>query len=75
MVTTVINIAEAKAKLSELLDAATAGERVVICRAGTPIATLVPIDPPGERELGFLPIALDDELFAPLGDDDLAEWA
>jgi prevent-host-death family protein len=37
------NIAEAKAKLSELLDRALAGEEVVIARAGTPMAKLTPL--------------------------------
>jgi prevent-host-death family protein len=41
-----INIAEAKAKLSSLLDRALAGEEIVIARAGKPLARLVPI---GER--------------------------
>ena len=40
-----INIAEAKAKLSELLDRALAGEEVVIARAGKPMARLVPMRP------------------------------
>jgi len=39
-----INIAEAKAKLSELLDRALAGEEVVIARAGKALARLVPIE-------------------------------
>ncbi len=38
-----INIAEAKAKLSELLDRALAGEEIVIARAGKPLVRLVPI--------------------------------
>lgn len=73
--TITMNIAEAKAKLSQLLDAAVAGEHVVIARAGKPIATLAPIDPPRERELGFMPITIDDAFFAPLSDDEVADWA
>jgi prevent-host-death family protein len=38
-----INIYEAKAKLSNLLDRAMAGEPVVIARAGEPVVRLVPI--------------------------------
>jgi prevent-host-death family protein len=38
-----INVAEAKAKLSELLDRALAGEEIVIARAGKPLARLVPV--------------------------------
>jgi prevent-host-death family protein len=40
---TAVNIAEAKAKLSELLDRALAGEEIVIARAGTPLARLEPV--------------------------------
>jgi prevent-host-death family protein len=36
----VINIHEAKAKLSEYLDAAAAGERVLICKRNQPVAEL-----------------------------------
>jgi prevent-host-death family protein len=36
----VINIHEAKAKLSEYLDAVAAGERVVICKRNHPVAEL-----------------------------------
>jgi prevent-host-death family protein len=36
----VINIHEAKAKLSEFLDKAAAGERVVICKRNQPVAEL-----------------------------------
>jgi prevent-host-death family protein len=37
-----VNIHEAKTHLSRLLEQAAAGERVVISKAGTPIADLVP---------------------------------
>ncbi len=47
-----INIAEAKAKLSELLDRALAGEEIVIARAGKPLARLVPVMPPKRRKPG-----------------------
>ena len=39
-----VNIAEAKAKLSSLLDQALAGEEVVIASAGKPLARLTPVD-------------------------------
>lgn len=41
MVTTV-NVHEAKTTLSKLLERVAAGERVVIAKAGTPVADLVP---------------------------------
>jgi prevent-host-death family protein len=41
-VTVSVDIQEAKAHLSRLLEQVAAGERVVISKAGTPIADLVP---------------------------------
>ena len=52
-----VNIAEAKAKLSALLDRALAGEEIIIARAGKPLVRLVPIekaDTPQERSLARL---------------------
>jgi antitoxin (DNA-binding transcriptional repressor) of toxin-antitoxin stability system len=43
----VVNIYEAKAKLSEYLDAAAGGERVLICKRNQPVAELRAI--PGTR--------------------------
>ena len=40
-----INIAEAQARLAELLARAEAGEDVIIARGGRPIARLVPLQP------------------------------
>ncbi|WP_370163084.1 type II toxin-antitoxin system Phd/YefM family antitoxin [Limimaricola soesokkakensis] len=37
-----VNIAEAKAKLSELVDAAERGEEVILARRGRPVARIVP---------------------------------
>lgn len=47
-----VNIAEAKAKLSELLDRALAGEEIVIARAGKPLARLAPVEPRKHRKPG-----------------------
>ncbi|TMJ47656.1 MAG: type II toxin-antitoxin system Phd/YefM family antitoxin [Alphaproteobacteria bacterium] len=47
-----VNIAEAKAKLSALLDRALAGEEIVIARAGKPLARLVPIEQRTRRKSG-----------------------
>jgi prevent-host-death family protein len=47
-----INIAEAKAKLSSLLDRALAGEDIVIARSGKPLARLVPVNPMEPRKPG-----------------------
>jgi antitoxin (DNA-binding transcriptional repressor) of toxin-antitoxin stability system len=43
----IVNIYEAKAKLSEYLDAAAGGERVLICKRNQPVAELRAI--PGAR--------------------------
>ena len=69
-----MNVSEAKAKLSELLDAAAAGNDVVIARSGRPVARLVAVDAPPDRRLGFMPIDVPDELFAPLDEAELTEW-
>ncbi len=61
-----VNIAEAKAKLSELVARAEAGEEVVIARHGKPAVTLTPSQPKGRRKLGIwehLNLDLDPELF------------
>lgn len=44
-----INLAEAKARLSELVDLAKRGETVEITRRGKPVARLVPVAPERSR--------------------------
>jgi prevent-host-death family protein len=46
------NVAAAKAKLSELLDRAMAGEDIVIARAGKPLAKLTPLPDKRPRQPG-----------------------
>ncbi len=48
------NIYEAKTHLSQLVDRAAAGEEIVIAKAGTPVARLVPmpLPSPPKRQLG-----------------------
>lgn len=74
LVVTQFNVSEAKAKLSELLDAALAGREVIIARSGRPVVRLVPIVEPPPRRLGFLPLSVGDERFAPLDGADLGDW-
>lgn len=51
--TRVINITEAKAQLSRLVEQAAAGKRVVIGKAGKPVAVLQAYEAdPGPRQLG-----------------------
>jgi len=39
-----INLNEAKANLSRLVDAAVAGEEVIIAKAGKPVVRLTPVE-------------------------------
>jgi len=48
-----VNIHQAKTQLSDLLRRVAAGEEVIIARAGTPVARLVPIEAPARRLLGL----------------------
>lgn len=49
MATVTVNVYEAKTQLSALLARVEAGEEVVIARAGTPVARLVPVGTPRNR--------------------------
>ncbi|HEV2746494.1 MAG TPA: type II toxin-antitoxin system prevent-host-death family antitoxin [Allosphingosinicella sp.] len=80
-----VNIGDAKTRLSELLAAAKRGEEVIITRAGTPEARLVPVDPDRHRReiaekrrkfFGSLKgkIADDIDWFAPMSDEERAQW-
>jgi prevent-host-death family protein len=50
--TKTVNIAEAKARLSALVDRAAAGEEIVLSRAGRPVARLMPLAERMPREPG-----------------------
>jgi prevent-host-death family protein len=43
------NIHEAKTNLSRIIDRVEHGEEIIISRAGTPVAKVVPLNPPAER--------------------------
>ena len=67
-----VNIHAAKTNLSRLLEAVANGEEVVIARAGTPIARLVPFQAPApRRQLGTLAgtFVVPDDFDDPLPDD------
>lgn len=72
-----VNIHEAKTQLSRLIERVERGEEIVIARAGTPVARLLPFSPKGAaRELGMdegrfdIPADFD----APLPPDVLADF-
>jgi prevent-host-death family protein len=80
MVMVKTNVAEFKAKLSEYLDRAVAGERIVICRHNTPVAELLAVEQARRepRAIGRLPgrptFSLDPSFFDALPDDELERW-
>ena len=50
----IVNISEAKAQLSKLIDKVYHGEKVIIAKNNLPIAELVLHKPEGRRQLGLL---------------------
>lgn len=68
-----VNVREAKAQLSKLLDAVAGGEEVIISKAGKPTAKLVAIDSPPLpfRKPGSMRgrIRIADDFDSPLPDD------
>jgi prevent-host-death family protein len=70
-----MNVHEAKTNLSKLLDAAQAGEEVIIARAGKPVARLVAIEVP-KRVPGTMKglFELDETFFDPLPEEELQLW-
>lgn len=72
-----VNIHEAKTNLSKLLARVSAGEEIIITRAGTPVARLVAINPkPRQRKLGSAAgrIYIAPDFDAPLPGEVLAEF-
>jgi prevent-host-death family protein len=72
-----VNVHAAKSRSSRLLDAASAGEEVIIAKAGKPVAGLVPIEAKQERRrLGTLAgkFRVPDDSDDPLPDDVLADF-
>lgn len=68
----VVNVHEAKTHLSRLLARVAAGERIVIARAGKPIAVLVPIEEPSARKPGRDRIVIHADFDEPLDEFDPA---
>jgi prevent-host-death family protein len=75
----IANITEAKAQLSRLVDAALAGEEVVIARAGRPLvrlAVVAPDDRPRDLSVGYWHgrVRIADDFDAPLPDEVLGAF-
>jgi prevent-host-death family protein len=73
-----VNIAEAKAKLSEYVDAVAKGEHVIICNRNRPVAELRAIEAPRKAPRDLTPMfpawKIDPAFFDPLTDAEIAEW-
>lgn len=69
-----VNVHEAKAQLSELLERASRGEQIVIAKRGRPVARLVPVEDRSPRRPGLAKGRVTDAFFEPLPDDELAAW-
>lgn len=72
---------QAKTHFSRLLKEAEAGKEVIVMRGSKPVAKIVPIDPavqpekPRRRAGGFEGlIHFDDDVFAPLTDEQMIEY-
>ncbi len=70
----IVKVQYAKTHLSALISAVEQGEEIVIARGDQPAARLVPIAPPGERELGFVAYQVPDSFDEPLPEEELAAW-
>jgi prevent-host-death family protein len=70
-----VNIHEAKTTLSRLVEAAEAGEKIILARAGRPVAQIVRLDRPGGIRLGTLkgriPAELLETIDQPMSREDL----
>lgn len=69
-----VNVQEAKTRLSELLARVERGEEIVVARAGKPVARLVPVDLSWTRPFGGLSFEVPDDFDEPLPDAELAAW-
>ncbi len=71
-----MNIAEAKAKLSELIAAVERGEDVVIARGGVPVARIVPAAHATTFRIGLADgeLARCPDFLEPMADEDIRLW-
>lgn len=72
-----VNVHEAKTHFSRLIDAAHAGETIVLAKGGKPWARLMPLEPPTPRRqpgvlAGRISLPPAEVLLEPLPEDELA---
>ena len=69
-----VNVHEAKAQLSELLERAARGEEIVIAKRGKPFVRLVRVEDRAPRVPGIAKGRLTEAFFEPLPEDELDAW-
>ena len=74
----IVNVHEAKTHFSRLIDAAHAGETIVVAKGGRPWARLVPLEPPTSRRRpgvlsGVVALPPPEVLLEPLPDEELSD--
>ncbi|MCP5179046.1 MAG: type II toxin-antitoxin system Phd/YefM family antitoxin [Pseudomonadales bacterium] len=69
-----VNVNEAKTQLSKLLERVRAGEQICIAKSGKPVALLVPLSAPKQRQPGLLKGQVEDAFFEPLPEEELQAW-
>lgn len=73
--TTIVNVHEAKTHLSRLLERVHAGEEIILAKAGTPYARLVPLsNEKPVRRPGRLVGQISAAFFDPLPEEELRAW-
>lgn len=70
----IVKVQEAKTRLSAILADVERGDEVVIARGDVPVARLIPVQEPSERELGFVPYHVPNAFSEPLPEAELAAW-
>jgi prevent-host-death family protein len=69
-----VNVHQAKARLSELLERAASGEEIVIAKRGRPFVRLVAVADPAPRRPGIAKGRLTEAFFEPLPAEELEAW-
>jgi prevent-host-death family protein len=74
-----VNVHQAKTHFSKLIDAAHAGETILLAKDGRPWARLVPLEPAQHQRrpgalAGRITLPTPEELMAPLPPDELSAW-
>ncbi|HPU53934.1 MAG TPA: type II toxin-antitoxin system prevent-host-death family antitoxin [Burkholderiaceae bacterium] len=71
----IVNVHEAKTRLSRLIEEAHAGQEIILAKAGKPYARLMPLArEPARRQPGRLAGTAGDAFFEQLSDDELDAW-